>query len=151
MDTSAEAEPVSNRFQYELMMRMIRVVGMRPFAGYITSLFFSKNLRRHATHQAEVGRFRQMIAGDDKDAMIRFGRGIFGRQSVTEQLAEIEVPTLVIVGEKDKSQPPARAKRMADGIPNSQLLIVPNAAHISNFDGADVVTAALERHLAQHG
>ena len=150
MDTSAEAEPVSNRFQYELMMRMIRVVGMRPFASYITSLFFSKNLRSHPTHQAEVGRFRQMIAGDDKDAMIRFGRGIFGRQSVTEQLADIEVPTLVIVGEKDKSQPPARAKRIADGIPNSQLLIVPNAAHISNFDGADVVTAALERHLAQH-
>lgn len=58
MDTSAEAEPVSNRFQYELMMRMIRVVGMRPFAGYITSLFFSKNLRRDVTHEAEVERFR---------------------------------------------------------------------------------------------
>ena len=150
MDTSAEIEPTLKRFQYELMMRMVRVIGTRAFAGYIMSLFFSKKSRHDPTQEAELNRFRQMMIDNDNDAIIQFGRGIFGRKSVVEHLAQITVPTLVIVGEEDKSQPPARAQRIADGIPGSELLIVPNAAHISSFDGADVVSAALEKHLAQH-
>lgn len=149
MDTSAEVEPTLKRLQYELMMRMVRVVGTRPFASYIMSLFFSKKSRRDPTRQAELRRFRQLMIDNDRDAMIQFGRGIFGRKGVLESLAEITVPTLVIVGKEDKSQPPTRAQRIADGIPGSELLIVANAAHISSFDGADVVNAALEKHLAQ--
>jgi 3-oxoadipate enol-lactonase len=149
MDTSAELEPTPKRFQYELMMRMVRVIGTRPFAGYIMSLFFSKKSRRDPSREADLRRFRQIMIDNDNDAIIQFGRVIFGRKSVVEHLAQITVPTLVIIGEEDKSQPPARAQRIADGIPGSELLIVPNAAHISSFDGADVVSAALEKHLAQ--
>jgi pimeloyl-ACP methyl ester carboxylesterase len=91
-----------------------------------------------------------MMIDDDKDAMIRFGRGIFSREGVLEHLAEITVPTLVIVGEEDKSQPSAHARRIADGIPGSELRIIPNAAHISSFDGPDIINAALEQHFARH-
>ena len=150
MDTSAEVEPRPKRLQYELMMRMVRLIGMRPFAPYIMSLFFSKESRRDPTREAELRRFQHMIIHDDKDAMIRFGRGIFNREGVLERLAEITVPTLVIVGEEDTSQPPDRAQRIADGIQGSELLIVPNAAHISSFDGPDVINAALEEHFGQH-
>ncbi|MFZ1864469.1 MAG: alpha/beta hydrolase, partial [Polyangiales bacterium] len=60
MDTSAEVEPALKRLQYELMMRMVRLIGIRPFAPYIMSLFFSKKSRRDLTREAELGRFRQM-------------------------------------------------------------------------------------------
>jgi pimeloyl-ACP methyl ester carboxylesterase len=150
MDTSAEVEPTLKRLQYELMMRMVRLIGTRPFAPYIMSLFFSKKSRHDPTRQAELGRFRQMMIDNDKDAIIQFGRGIFSREGVLDHLAEIAVPTLVIVGAEDKSQPPARAQRIADGIPGSELLIIPNAGHISSFDGPDVINAALEKHFAQH-
>jgi pimeloyl-ACP methyl ester carboxylesterase len=150
MDTSAEVEPKLKRFQYELMMGMVRVIGTRPFAGYIMSLFFSKKSRRDPARRAELSRFRRVMMDNDKDAIIRFGGGIFGREGVVEHLAEITVPTLVIVGEEDKVEPLARAQRIAEGIPGSKLLIVPNAGHISSFDGADMVTAALEKHLALH-
>lgn len=150
MDTSAEVEPTLKRLQYELMMRMVGVIGTRPFAPYIMSLFFSKKSRRDPTREAELGRLRNMMIDNDKDAIIRFGRGIFNREGVLEHLAEIKVPTLVIVGEEDKGYPPARAQRIADGIPGSELLIIPNAGHISSFDGPDMVNAALEKHFAQH-
>ena len=81
-------------------------IGIRPFAPYIMSLFFSKKSRRDLTREAELGRFRQMLIDNDKDAIIQFGRGIFDREGVLERLAEIAVPSLVIVGEEDKSQPP---------------------------------------------
>ncbi len=150
MDTSAEVEPALKRFQYELMMRMVGVIGTRPFAPYVMTLFFSKKSRRDPTREAELGRFRQMIIDDDSDTIVRFGRGIFSREGVLEHLVEITVPTLVVVGEEDKSQPPARARRITDGIPGSELLVVPNAAHISSVDAPQVINAALEKHFAQH-
>lgn len=149
MGTSAEAEPAPQRFQYEMMMRMVRVVGTRPFAPYIMSLFFSKRSRRDPALAAELNRFRQMMIDNDNDAMIKFGRGIFARESVLDRLAEIAVPALVITGEEDKSQPPARAHRIANGIQRSELLIVPNAAHISTVDRPEAVNAALEGHFAR--
>jgi pimeloyl-ACP methyl ester carboxylesterase len=150
MDASAEVEPALKRLQYELMMRMVAVIGTRPFAPYIMSLFFSKKSRRDPTREAELRRFRKMMIDNDKDAIIRFGRGIFSREGILEHLAEITVPTLVIVGEEDRSQPLARAQRIADAIPGSKLLIVPNAGHISSFDNPDVINAALEKHFARH-
>jgi pimeloyl-ACP methyl ester carboxylesterase len=150
MDTSAEVEPSLKRLQYEVMLRMFRMIGPRPFAPYIMSLFFSKKSRRDPAREAELRRFRQMMIDNDNDAMIQFGRGIFSREGVLERLAEITVPTLVIVGEEDKTEPPARAQRMADAIPGSELLIIPNAAHISSFDGPDLINAALEKHFAQN-
>jgi pimeloyl-ACP methyl ester carboxylesterase len=131
-------------------MRMVAVIGTRPFAPYIMSLFFSKKSRRDPTREAELRRFRKMMIDNDKDAIIRFGRGIFSREGILEHLAEITVPTLVIVGEEDRSQPLARAQRIADAIPGSKLLIVPNAGHISSFDNPDVINAALEKHFARH-
>lgn len=68
-----------------------------------------------------------------------------------DQLTHITVPTLVIVGEKDTPQPPARAQRTAAEIPGSELLIVPNTAHITSLDNPDIVNAALEQHVAHHG
>jgi pimeloyl-ACP methyl ester carboxylesterase len=150
MDTSAEVEPTPKRFQYELMLRMLSVIGTRPFAGYVMSLFFSKKSRHDPSRQADLRRFRKLIIANDKDAIIQFGRGIFGRKSVVDQLAHITVPTLVIVGDEDTSQPPARAQQIAERIPGSELLVVPNAAHISSFDGAAAVNDALDKHMAQH-
>lgn len=46
MDTSAEVEPTPKRLRYELMMRLVEVIGTRPFAPYSMSLFFSKKSRR---------------------------------------------------------------------------------------------------------
>lgn len=147
MDSSAQAEPAHKRLQYGLMTKVVAVTGMRPFAGYVMSQFFSKRSRREPAKRAELSRFRRMIVDNDAETMVKFGRGILARQSVLEHLPEISVPTLVIVGEQDKPQPPARARRMAEAIPGAELLLVPDAAHISTVDSPDLVNAALVRHF----
>ncbi|NNE96655.1 MAG: alpha/beta fold hydrolase [Acidimicrobiales bacterium] len=150
MDTSAEVEPALKKFQYKMMLAMVGVIGTRPFAGYIMSLFFSKSSPSDPSRQTELARFRKLMVENDKHAIIRFGHGIFDRTGVLDSVGQITVPTLVIAGEQDTSQPPARAQQITDRIPNSKLLIVPNAAHISNVDDPATVNAALEKHLARH-
>jgi 3-oxoadipate enol-lactonase len=62
-------------------------------------------------------------------------------------LASITAPTLVMVGELDEETPPAYAQVLADGIPNAWLQVVPRAGHLLNVEAADVVNAAILRHL----
>jgi 3-oxoadipate enol-lactonase len=63
-------------------------------------------------------------------------------------LGKITAPTLVIGGEADPATPAeAHAKPIAEGIPNSRLEIVPDAAHLANVEQPDVVNRLLLEFL----
>jgi pimeloyl-ACP methyl ester carboxylesterase len=52
----------------------------------------------------------------------------------SDTLPAIRVPTLLVWGDDDKRSPLSAAQRMHDAIPGSQLLVIPNAGHLSNFE-----------------
>jgi 3-oxoadipate enol-lactonase len=54
------------------------------------------------------------------------------------RLAEIRVPTLVIVGEGDLSVPVSRARAMADRIPGAVFHVVPGAPHMAPLENPDL-------------
>jgi len=60
-----------------------------------------------------------------------------------ERLSEINIPTLIIVGEKDFGTPVAAAEAMHVRISNSKLVILPSAAHLSNVQQAERFNDAL--------
>jgi 3-oxoadipate enol-lactonase len=49
-----------------------------------------------------------------------------------DRLGQLTVPTLVIAGEADSAVPPAAAAAMAAAIPGSQLVVLPESAHLGN-------------------
>jgi pimeloyl-ACP methyl ester carboxylesterase len=53
------------------------------------------------------------------------------------------VPTLVVVGERDRLTPPAHARRIAAAIAGSRLLEVRGAGHVPMLERPEVVNAAL--------
>ena len=55
---------------------------------------------------------------------------------VMENLANIKVPTLVLVGEKDTPFL-AAAEHMSKTIPGAQKAVIPNAGHAANIDNVD--------------
>jgi 3-oxoadipate enol-lactonase len=66
---------------------------------------------------------------------------------VRARLGEIDVPTLVLVGEYDEETPLSYAEALADGIPHARLQIIPGAGHISNLEAPEAVSIALREHL----
>jgi 3-oxoadipate enol-lactonase len=62
-------------------------------------------------------------------------------------LAEIDCPALVIVGEQDGLTPPADAKLMAQKIKGADLEIIPDAAHLSNFEQPGIFNKAVRKFL----
>jgi 3-oxoadipate enol-lactonase len=63
------------------------------------------------------------------------------------RLSEIKIPTLIIVGKDDPRTPVATAEAIHRRIPNSRLVILPSAAHLSNVEQPEAFSAALVEFL----
>ena len=59
------------------------------------------------------------------------------------RLPEIRLPTLVVVGRQDPTTPVAGAEAIADAIPGARLVVIEDAAHISNLEQPETFNAAL--------
>ncbi len=66
-------------------------------------------------------------------------------------LAKISTPTTVIVGEDDPGTPVAKARQIHEGVAGSELVILPESAHLPNIEQAAAFNEALLAHLAKHG
>ena len=64
-----------------------------------------------------------------------------------DRLSEIEVPTLIMVGEDDPGTPVDASRAMHDRIPQSKLVVLPSAAHLSNIEQAKGFNHALMAFL----
>jgi pimeloyl-ACP methyl ester carboxylesterase len=67
------------------------------------------------------------------------------RPDSTHLLKAITIPTLVIVGADDVLTPQADAERIVKGIEGAELVVIPDAGHLSNLEQPDRFTAAVER------
>jgi pimeloyl-ACP methyl ester carboxylesterase len=67
------------------------------------------------------------------------------RTDTTASLPQISVPTLILVGEQDALTPPSVAKAVREKIRNSELHVIPCAAHMSNLENR----AEFNQHLLE--
>jgi pimeloyl-ACP methyl ester carboxylesterase len=83
------------------------------------------------------------IVAQDPAGLAVFARRVAGvAPPVIDELASIDVPALVIVGEKD--EPYLRAAEvMVAKLPRAEKLTIPGAGHIVNIEAADVFDAAV--------
>lgn len=73
------------------------------------------------------------------------------RADATAELADIDVPALVVVGEHDGPSPPDVARQMHEALPRSRLAVLPGAGHLSNLEAPDRFDAEVRRFLEDVG
>jgi len=75
----------------------------------------------------------EAVALNDKEAYERAARAVFGF-SACARVEEIGAPTLVIVGEEERTFPRAWAEDLAARIRGARLVRIAGAAHINNME-----------------
>lgn len=65
-----------------------------------------------------------------------------------ERLHEITCPVQVMVGEHDHGTPPEMARQIHANLPNSELVLIKDAAHIASIEQAEFFNARLLEFLA---
>lgn len=146
MDTDLGMEPEPTRLKYFHMFDQISEIGLipPPLAEAISRLFFSpKTLENDSDLPKKFNDSLQSIAPAAIDDIIRIGKAIFSRADNLKKLASINCPTLIMTGKDDIPRPITEAERLAERIRNSELLIVPEAGHISNLEQPEFVNLAL--------
>jgi 3-oxoadipate enol-lactonase len=148
MDTTADPEPKENVKRYKLLMVIVRWLGWWPVIGKVMPLFFAEKFLRDPERQDEVKKWKQCITSGNKNAGMQFGKGIYARAGVYDELSTISVPTLVVVGENDMAIPVAKAQRIAEKIPGAKLAIIPGAGHLCTVEEPAAVASVIEEFLA---
>ena len=69
--------------------------------------------------------------------------------NITDQLPVITVPTLLMVGEDDPGTPVAAHQVINQQIAGSELVVIPDALHLSNIEQQGAFNTALCRFLAR--
>ena len=82
------------------------------------------------------------------ETYVRQQKAILARADFRPWLAEVKIPTLVIVGDHDVMTPPADARIIQQGIAGARLEIVPDCGHLPPMEKPERVTALLRDWLA---
>lgn len=97
-----------------------------------------------------VRRVEQVICTNQPEGYARVCEAI-SRFDLTERLAEIGAPTLVIAGSHDPGTPLSCAHAIVARIRTSTLAVIEDSAHITNVERPQQFTAALTAFLAASG
>jgi pimeloyl-ACP methyl ester carboxylesterase len=74
-------------------------------------------------------------------------RGLAERPDFTSLLAEIDCPTLLIVGRHDPISTVAQMSAMARAIPAARLVEIEEAGHVTPLEAPEAVSAAMGEFL----
>jgi pimeloyl-ACP methyl ester carboxylesterase len=94
------------------------------------------------------GRVRGLVQSAPAHAVAWAQRAMARRPDSTADLAWVDVPTLVIVGEEDTLTPLAEAEAMAAAVPAARLVRIPGAGHLSAVEAPAEFNAAVRSFLA---
>ena len=97
--------------------------------------------------KALVDALQARILATSPQAIAAALHGLAARPDSRPTLAEVRVPTLVLVGAEDVLTPPAESEAMVAAIPGARLEVVPRAGHLANLERPDAVNAALSAFL----
>jgi 3-oxoadipate enol-lactonase len=101
------------------------------------------------TNKGVVESVRGMILESSPDGVVAALGAMRERPDSTELLGKITVPTLVVGGSEDALSTPEVMASMAEKIPDSRHLTLPEAGHLSNLEVPKEFNAAVRRFLEE--
>jgi 3-oxoadipate enol-lactonase len=134
-----EAQPV-----WQERIDSVRNQGMQAVAESTLERWFTPNYLKR--NPPEIEQIRRQILATPVDGYIGCSEAI-RRLNYLEQLSAIQTPTLIMVGADDPGTPVAASEAMHARIEGSNLVVIPEAAHLSNIEQKEVFNSSLMAHL----
>jgi pimeloyl-ACP methyl ester carboxylesterase len=102
-----------------------------------------------STRPNVVNHIRNMIMTTQPAGAVAALMGMASREDQTDLLPQISVPTLIVVGREDPITPVADSELMHEHIAGSQLVILEDAAHVSNLEQPESFNSLLKSFLGR--
>jgi pimeloyl-ACP methyl ester carboxylesterase len=145
IDTRAGADTDEARAGRAALAERVLAEGATPAADAFLPRLVGEYTRRE--QPALVERLRERILAAAPRGIADALHGLAARPDSLPTLAQVAVPTLVLVGAEDVVTPVAEAQVLADGIAGAGLEVVAGAGHLASLEQPAAVNAALARFL----
>lgn len=122
----------------------VRAGGMEAVADSTIDRWFTAPGK--AAMPDQVAAVRAVVAGTPPEGFCACAAAI-REMDQRESIKAISAPTLVIVGELDPGTPVSAAQAIHERIADSELVVIPQAAHFVHMERADVFNEAVGRFL----
>ncbi len=130
LGSSAEAQTPYRKAKYRLFVALGRRFGLTAWLArsQIAPLMFSARARRE--QPALVDEFVRAATSLPREAVIRAAVAVtIDQPDILGRLGALAVPTVVLCGRDDRSEPPALSEHIARAIPGARLEIIARAGH----------------------
>lgn len=137
--------PFEARQGWDTRIATIREQGLEAIVDMAMTRWFHDAFR--AQHPEVVAHWRAKVLSCNAAAYIACCEAIRDVDTL-ERLHRIQVPALVIAGELDLGTPPAMARAIAGQIAGSQLVVLPEASHLSVLEQPQAFIQTVDAWLA---
>lgn len=146
-DTRAEADTAEGRENRKAMAASVLTTGVAPVAETMPEKLLGKTTLERKENV--VQQVKELIRKSTPQAIANAQLGMMERPDSTMDLANIECPVQIIVGDEDLLTPVALSENMAQAIPNAKLTVIPHAGHLSNLEQPDEFNRTVKDFLGE--
>jgi 3-oxoadipate enol-lactonase len=119
--------------------------GMRALSEFQLGRWFSEDFRKSSPEAC--AELLEVFASNDVPSYLASCHAL-GAFDARQALADVAIPTAVIVGERDEATPPAMAEDLHQRVSGSTLQVIPGSKHLTAHERAADVAEALAPVLA---
>jgi pimeloyl-ACP methyl ester carboxylesterase len=143
-DTRSDADSPEVRAKREAQQDQIAALGGASLVDGMVAALLSEETR---SERPEVAAQLRTVMEQDDRAWTGGLEAMKNRPDSTDELSGLSAPTLILVGENDSLAPPDVARAMQERIPQSRVVVIEGAGHVSNLEQPAAFNAALETFL----
>jgi 3-oxoadipate enol-lactonase len=144
-DTKSKADDDPGKLARAQAVKTVNRDGLQSYASLLVSLCFSEDAeeKRPQLYRDALDQVGRQNPVGVKGCLLAMA----GRTDTTASLSEIDLPTLLVVGQNDRLTPPALMRSMQEKIAGSELAVIEDAGHMAPLENPVAVNRALERFL----
>lgn len=144
--SKAEADPPPGRIvRQEAIAEIGRYGAERYLEGFVPRLVGRTS---HQEHPELLPRLGAIVAGTPAHVLQACQQGMLERPDSTALLPQLDMPSLVVVGEEDTFVPLATAQAMAAALPQGRLAVISGAGHTPSLERPVQTASAIFSFLA---
>nr|MBX2843563.1 alpha/beta hydrolase [Flammeovirgaceae bacterium] len=141
IETTADPEP--NAFKYSVLNTIVKLFGVKAVTKKVMAIMFGKKFLTDQLRKEEVKEWEQELE-KNKKSIVKSVSGVIKRESIFDELKNIECPALIMVGDQDIATVPAKSHRIKSQIKHSDLVMIKGAGHSSSVEEPNQVNRAIK-------
>jgi len=144
-DTQCIADSDEARKKRYSTIEMIEKDGLGPFTeGFMKNLFTENNLQSNGSYVKEI---KNTMLSAKPESVTATLKALANRIETCSNLNDIKIPVLIICGEEDKITPVKQAQFLHENISGSKLVLLQEAAHLSNLEQTELFNKAISEFM----